>query len=105
MIELELSGKSLREELEALDDFRSHIQTLHRICRGRERNLLEKMVGGPDLKRLHKFVQLYRATCSASEPEWDNFQEVRDRALFWYHMGRLRLACELWRTQLRMPSA
>jgi hypothetical protein len=97
MIESELSGKTLREELEALDDLRFHIQNLHRICRKREENLLEKMVEGPDLKRLHKISQLYRATCSSAEPEWDNFQEVRDRALFWYHMGRLRLACELWR--------
>jgi hypothetical protein len=96
MKESELSGKTLREELEAVDDLRFHIQNLHRICRNREENLLEKMEG-PDLKRLHKISQLYRATCSSSEPEWDNFQEVRDRALFWYHMGRLRLACELWR--------
>ena len=96
MMESELSGKTLRDELEALDDLRSHIQNLHRICRDREENLLKRMVEGPDLK-VHKIIQLYRATCSSSEPEWDNFQEVRDRALFWYHMGRLRLACELWR--------
>jgi hypothetical protein len=97
MIESELSGKTLREGLEALDDFRSHIQNLHRICRGREEKLLEKIMEGSYLKGLHKITQLYRATCSSSEPEWDNFQEVRDRALFWYHIGRLRLACELWR--------
>jgi len=97
MIGSELSGKTLREELEALDDFRFHIQNLHRICRDREENLLEKMMEGSDLKGLHKISELYRATCSSSEPEWDNFQEVRDRALFWYHMGRLRVACELWR--------
>jgi len=97
MIESELSGKTLHEELEELYDFRSHIQNLTRICRNREENLLEKMVEGPDSKRWHKVVQLYRATCSSSEPEWDNFQEVRDRAVFWYHMGRLGLACELWR--------
>ena len=97
MIESESSGKTLRDELEALDDLRSHIQNLHRICRGREENLLEKMVEGPDSRRLHKIIQLYRATCSSSEPEWNNFQEVWDRALFWYHVGRLRLACELWR--------
>jgi hypothetical protein len=96
MMESELSGKTLREELEALGDLRSHIQYLHRICRGREENLLKKMVEGPDLN-VHKIIQLYRATCSSSEPEWDNFQEVRERALFWYHIGRLRLACELWR--------
>jgi len=97
MMESELSGKTLREELEALDDLRSHIEDLHRICRNREEILLQKMVAGPDLMRLHKIIQLYRASCSACEPEWDNFQEVRDRAFFWYHMGRLRLACELWR--------
>ena len=97
MIESELSGKTLREELEALDDFRSHIQYLHRICRDREQKLLEKIMDGSYLKDLHKIIQLYRATCSSSEPEWDNFEEVRDRALFWYHIGRLRLACELWR--------
>jgi hypothetical protein len=97
MIESELSGKTLREKLEELDDFHSHIQNLRRIYRNREETLLETMLEGPDLKRLHKIIQLYRATCSSSEPEWDNFHEVRDRALFWYHIGRLRLARELWR--------
>jgi hypothetical protein len=97
MIESELSGKTLLEELEALDDFHSHIQNLDRLCRDREENLLETMLEGSNLERWHKIARLYRATCSSSEPEWDDFQEIRDRALFWYHMGRWRLACELWR--------
>lgn len=97
MIGSELSAKTLREDVEALDDFRSHIQNLHRICRNREEILLQKMVQGSELKRLHQIIQLYRSACSSCEPEWDNFQEVRDRALFWFHIGRLRLACELWR--------
>jgi hypothetical protein len=97
MIELELSGKTLREDVEALGDLRSHIQNLHRICRDHEEILLQKMVEGSELKRLHQITQLYRATCSSCEPAWDNFHEVRDRSLFWFHIGRLRLACALWR--------
>jgi hypothetical protein len=99
MLELELSGKTLREDVEALGDLRSHIQYLLGICRNREEILLQKMVQGSDLKRVHQITQLYRSTCSASEPEWDNLQEIRDRALFWFHIGRLRVACGLW--QLR----
>ena len=97
MMELELPGKTLREELETLGDLRSHIQYLHRICRGREEIVLQKMMHGSDLRRLHQITQVYRYTCSSCEPEWDNFQEIRDRALFWFHIGRLHLACMLWR--------
>lgn len=102
MIESELRRNTLREEVEALGELRSHIQDLHRICQNREEILLQKMVQGPDLKRLHQLIQLYRASCSSCEPAWDNLQEIRDRALFWFHIGRLRFACELWRLR-RMP--
>ncbi|HTR37362.1 MAG TPA: hypothetical protein VMH80_15760 [Bryobacteraceae bacterium] len=102
MIESELRRKTLREEVEALSELRSHIQDLHRICQNREEILLQKMVQGPDLKRLRQLIQLYRASCSSCEPAWDNLQEIRDRALFWFHIGRLRFACELWRLR-RMP--
>jgi len=97
MIESELSGKTLREDVEALSDLRSHIQNLHRICREHEEILLQKMVEGSELKRADKLTQIYRSTCSSCEPAWDNFQEIRDRACFWFHIGRLRLACALWR--------
>ena len=97
MMESELAGKTLREELEALGDLRSHIQNLERICSNREEDFLQKMIRGPDLKRLPEIIQLYRSTCSAYEPAWDNFQEIRDRALFWYHIGRLRMVCQLWK--------
>ena len=99
MIDSELAGKTLREELEALGDLRSHIQNLERICSTREEKFLQKMIRGPDLKRLPEIIQLYRSTCSACEPAWDNFQEIRERALFWYHIGRLRMVCQLWKLQ------
>lgn len=102
MIESELRRKTLREEVAALSELRSHIQDLHRICQNREEILLQEMVQGPDLKRLRQLIQLYRASCSSCEPAWDNLQEIRDRALFWFHIGRLRFACELWRLR-RMP--
>jgi hypothetical protein len=97
MMEPELSEKTLREEVETLADLRSHIQHLHRICQDHEEILLQKMVQGSDLKRLHQITQLYRSTCSSCEPPWDNFHEIRDRSLFWFHVGRLRFACTLWR--------
>jgi hypothetical protein len=97
MIESELAGRTLREELEALGDLRSHIQNLERICSNREEKLLQEIVQGPELKRWPEIIQLYRSTCSSCEPAWDNFQEIRDRALFWYHIGRLRMACQLWK--------
>ena len=102
MMETELSERTLREDVETLGDLRSHIENLRRICRANEEILLQKMVQGSELKRLHQITQLYRSTCSSAEPAWDNFHEIRDRALFWFHVGRLRLACELWRFR-RMP--
>jgi len=98
----EASRKTLREEVEALGDLRSHIENLHQICQGYEQQLLQKMVEDPGLNWLHQITQLYRSACSACEPPWDNFQEIRDRSLFWFHIGRLRVACELWRLR-RMP--
>ena len=97
MIESELFGKTLREDVEALGDLRSHIENLHRICREHEEILLQKIVQGSELKRLHQITQLYRSTCSSCEPEWDDFHEIRDRAYFWFHIGRLHFACALWR--------
>ena len=97
MIETELSGKTLREDMEALSDLRSHIRNLQRICRDHEEILLQKMVQGPGLRDLHQVTQLYRSACSSCEPAWDNLHEIRDRGLFWFHIGRLRFACELWR--------
>ena len=97
MTESDLSGKTLREDVEALCDLYSHIQNLHRICRSHEEILLQKMVEGTDLKHLSQIIQLYRSTCSSCEPPWENLHEIRDRALFWFHVARLRLACELWR--------
>lgn len=102
MMESELSRKTLREDVEALGELRSHIQALQQICQSREEILLEKMLQGPDWKRLRQLIRLYRASCSSCEPPWDNLQEIRDRALFWFHIGRLRFACEMWRLR-RMP--
>jgi len=97
MIESELARKTLREEMEALGDLRSHIQNLDRICSIREEKFLQRMIGGRELKRLREIIQLYRSTCSAYEPAWDNFQEIQERAQFWYHIGRLRVVCQLWK--------
>lgn len=97
MTESDLSRKTLREDVEALRDLYSHIQNLNRICRSHEAILLQKIVQGTDLKRLSQIIQVYRSTCSSCEPPWENLHEIRDRALFWFHVGRLRLACVLWR--------
>src|SRR5271166_4375727 len=97
MIESELSGKTLREDVEAVSDLRSHIQNLQDICREHEEILLQQMVRGSELRHSHQITQLYRSTCSSCEPAWDNFHEIRDRACFWFHIGRLRFACALWR--------
>lgn len=93
----ELSVNTLRDDVEAIGDLSSHIRNLNRICRQREEILLQKMAQGADVKRLRHVIQIYRSTCSSCEPAWDNFQEIRDRALFWFNIARLGLACSLWR--------
>ena len=93
----ETSAKTLREGLHALGGLYSQIENLKGICRGQEEILLQRIVQGSGLELLDQITQAYCSACSSREPPWDNFQEVRERACFWFHIGRLRLACALWR--------
>lgn len=91
------TAKTLREDLQALADLYSQIENLKGICRGQEEILLQRMLQGDGLERLDRITQAYRSACSSREPPWDNLHEIRERACFWFHIGRLRLACALWR--------
>jgi len=102
LIGSEATGKTLREDLHALGDLYSQIEDLKGICRGQEEILLQRMVQGDGLERLDRITQAYRSACSSLETPWDNLHEIRERACFWFHIGRLRLACALWRLR-RMP--
>jgi hypothetical protein len=97
LIGSEPSAKTVRADLQALADLYSQIENLKGICRGQEEILLQRMVQGDGLERLDRITQAYRSACSAQEPPWDNLHEIRERACFWFHIGRLRLACALWR--------
>jgi Putative zinc-finger len=93
----EPTGKTLREDLQELADLYSQIENLKGICRGQEEILLRRMMQGDGLERLDRITQAYRSACSSREPPWDNLHEIRERACFWFHIGRIRLACALWR--------
>lgn len=93
----EPSPKTLRADLRALGDLYSQIENLKGICREREEILLETMVQSSGTDSLGRIIEAYRSACSSREPPWDNYKEIRERACFWFHIGRLRLACTLWR--------
>lgn len=89
--------KTLRDDLRALGGLYCQIENLKETCRGQEEMLLQRMVQDYGLQRLDRITEAYRSVCSSREPPWDNFHEIRERAYFWFHIGRLRLACTLWR--------